>query len=77
MWLISVIEPGFKGYYLDANAISPQRAINIGQRMEANGIRFIDGGIIGGPAWKPGETWLYLSGARLQNDRGLFFKGTA
>ena len=58
----SVIENGFKGYYLDANAIAPQRARNIGQMMEANGIHFIDGGIIGGPAWKPGETWLYLSG---------------
>jgi 3-hydroxyisobutyrate dehydrogenase-like beta-hydroxyacid dehydrogenase len=58
----SVIEQGFKGYYLDANAISPQRAKRIGELMDASGIRFIDGGIIGGPAWKPKETWLYLSG---------------
>lgn len=58
----SVVEQGFKGYYLDANAISPQRAIKIGQMLGSNGIRFIDGGIIGGPAWKPKETWLYLSG---------------
>lgn len=57
-----VIEHGFKGYYLDANAISPQRAVKIGQLMESNAIRFVDGGIIGGPAWKPKETWLYLSG---------------
>ncbi len=57
-----VIERGFKGCYLDANAISPQRAKRIGELMDANGIRFIDGGIIGGPAWKPKETWLYLSG---------------
>ncbi len=58
----SVIEEKFKGFYLDANAVSPQRAVNIGQRMQANGILFVDGGIIGGPAWKPGETWLYLCG---------------
>lgn len=58
----SVIEHGFKGYYLDANAISPQRSRNIGQMMEANNVHFIDGGIIGGPAWKPKETWLYLAG---------------
>ncbi len=58
----SAIEQGFKGYYLDANAISPQRAIKIGQLMEASGIRFIDGGIIGGPARTPKETRLYLSG---------------
>lgn len=58
----SVVEHGFKGYYLDANAISPQRAVKIGQMMGTNNIHFIDGGIIGGPAWKPKETWLYLSG---------------
>jgi len=58
----SVIDQGFKGYYIDANAIAPQRAIKIGQMMESNNIRFIDGGIIGGPAWKPKETYLYLSG---------------
>jgi len=58
----SIIEHDFKGVYLDANAISPQRANRIGQMMESNGIRFIDGGIIGGPAWNPKETWLYLSG---------------
>ena len=57
-----VIESGFKGLYLDANAISPQHAIQIGTLLEANEIQFIDGGIIGGPAWKPNETWLYLSG---------------
>lgn len=58
----SVVEAGYRGYYLDANAISPQRAVRIGKMMEANGIRFTDGGIIGGPAWRPKETWLYLSG---------------
>ena len=30
--------------------------------METADIHFVDGGIIGGPAWKPKETWLYLSG---------------
>jgi 3-hydroxyisobutyrate dehydrogenase-like beta-hydroxyacid dehydrogenase len=58
----SVIEHGFNGYYLDANAISPQRAIKIGQMMETAGISLVDGGIIGGPAWRPKETFLYLSG---------------
>jgi len=58
----SAVEHGFKGYYLDANAISPHLAIKIEQLMKPNGIQFIDGGIIGGPAWKPKETILYLSG---------------
>src|SRR5215216_1323967 len=58
----SVLDAKFKGFYLDANAISPQRAIRIGQTLEANDIQFIDGGIIGGPAWEPKQTWLYLAG---------------
>jgi 3-hydroxyisobutyrate dehydrogenase-like beta-hydroxyacid dehydrogenase len=71
----SVVERGYKGYYLDANAISPQRSIKIGQMMEANGIRFIDGGIIGGPAWTPKETWLYLSGREAQVIADCFSSG--
>lgn len=58
----SVSESKFRGLYLDANAVSPQRAIKIGQMLEADGTHLVDGGIIGGPAWKPKETWLYLSG---------------
>jgi 3-hydroxyisobutyrate dehydrogenase-like beta-hydroxyacid dehydrogenase len=58
----SVVAVGFKGYYLDANAIAPQRTIKIGRVMESNGIHFIDGAIIGGPAWTPKETHFYLSG---------------
>lgn len=71
----SVIKQGFKGCYLDANAISPQRAINIGQAMESNGIRFIDGGIIGGPAWNAKETILYLSGKDAKIMRDCFSNG--
>jgi 3-hydroxyisobutyrate dehydrogenase-like beta-hydroxyacid dehydrogenase len=71
----SVIEQGFKGYFLDANAIAPQRAGRIGQMMEANDIRFIDGGIIGGPAWTPKETWLYLSGQDAEVITECFSKG--
>jgi 3-hydroxyisobutyrate dehydrogenase-like beta-hydroxyacid dehydrogenase len=52
----------FSGLFLDANAISPQRAVRIGERLAAAGISFVDGGIIGGPAWEPGSTRLYLSG---------------
>jgi len=55
---------GFRGLYLDANAIAPQRAARIGQRMAEAGVDFVDGGIIGGPAWEAGKTWLYLAGPR-------------
>jgi 3-hydroxyisobutyrate dehydrogenase-like beta-hydroxyacid dehydrogenase len=71
----SVIEAGFKGLYLDANAISLQRAIKIGQILEATDIQFVDGGIIGGPAWTPKETWLYLSGKHAQEIASCFSKG--
>jgi 3-hydroxyisobutyrate dehydrogenase-like beta-hydroxyacid dehydrogenase len=71
----SVLEAGFKGFYLDANAISPQRAIKIGQILEASNIQFVDGGIIGGPALTPKETWLYLSGEYTQEIASCFSEG--
>ncbi|MEE8389330.1 MAG: DUF1932 domain-containing protein [Anaerolineae bacterium] len=57
-----VLEHSYTGLYLDVNAISPQRAMRIGQKVTGAGATFVDGGIIGGPAWEPGRTWLYLSG---------------
>ena len=70
-----VVVQCYKGYYLDANAISPQRAVRIGQMMESNDIHFINGGIIGGPAWKPKETFLYLSGKGAQVIADCFSNG--
>ena len=58
----AVIASGFTGCYIDANAIDPTRSRRIGSKVEAAGMRFVDGGIIGGPAWEPRKTWLYLSG---------------
>ena len=57
-----VLSHDFQGLYLDANAISPQRVVRLGERMAAAGVSFVDGGIVGGPAWEPNRTWLYLSG---------------
>jgi 3-hydroxyisobutyrate dehydrogenase-like beta-hydroxyacid dehydrogenase len=70
-----VIACGFKGLYLDANAIAPQRAIRIGEKLSSAGIDFVDGGIIGGPAWKPDSTWLYLSGASSETVADCFVDG--
>lgn len=70
-----VIGHGFRGVYLDANAISPQRAIRIDQAMSDAGVEFVDGGIIGGPAWRPGRTWLYLSGKEAQRVASCFSAG--
>lgn len=71
----SVIETGFKGLYLDANAIAAQRSTKIGRMMTEAGIHFVDGGIIGGPAWTPKETWLYLSGDQAGQIADCFSKG--
>jgi 3-hydroxyisobutyrate dehydrogenase-like beta-hydroxyacid dehydrogenase len=54
----SVAGVGFGGVYVDANAISPATARDIAGRFE----RFVDGGVIGPPAQRPGTTRLYLSG---------------
>jgi 3-hydroxyisobutyrate dehydrogenase-like beta-hydroxyacid dehydrogenase len=58
---------GFDGIYVDANAVSPQRA----QEVAALQPRFVDGGIVGGPPTEPGTT-LYLSGAEAEAVAELF-----
>jgi 3-hydroxyisobutyrate dehydrogenase-like beta-hydroxyacid dehydrogenase len=70
-----VLNQGFKGLYIDANAISPMQAINIGEAMEQAGVQFVDGGIIGGPAWQPGTTRLYLSGRHVERAADIFSAG--
>ena len=70
-----VVAAGFRGLYVDANAISPQRAVEIGRLMAEAGVIFVDGGIIGGPAWKPGSTWLYLAGPNAAAAAACFAAG--
>ncbi len=53
---------GYSGLYIDANAISPQHSQEIDQVLQAEGISYVDGSIIGPPAWKENTTRLYLSG---------------
>ncbi|MGB0385157.1 MAG: DUF1932 domain-containing protein [Ardenticatenaceae bacterium] len=70
-----VLAQGFEGLYVDANAISPQKAQRIGQKMSAAGVTFVDGGIIGGPPTKRNTTWLYLSGPVAQQAAAFFSAG--
>ncbi|MEJ2555274.1 MAG: DUF1932 domain-containing protein [Anaerolineae bacterium] len=70
-----VAAQGFAGLYLDANAISPQRTLRIGTALADAGIAFVDGGIVGGPAWEKGKTWLYLSGDRATEVAACFPAG--
>jgi len=68
----AVIAHGFSGLYCDGNAIAPQQSLAIGRRLEAAGIEFVDGSIIGPPAWKAGATRFYLSGLSAGQIAGLF-----
>ena len=70
-----VLGHGFTGLYLDANAISPQTAGRIGKQVTSAGASLVDGGIIGGPAWEPGNTWLYLSGSAAEELAGILKGG--
>ncbi|MCZ6888245.1 MAG: DUF1932 domain-containing protein [Gammaproteobacteria bacterium] len=63
---------GFEGTYVDANAVAPATA----RRIEAIfGDRYVDGGIVGPPAWTPGATRLYLSGDRAEDVAAWFADG--
>ncbi|GAA1700116.1 NAD(P)-dependent oxidoreductase [Fodinicola feengrottensis] len=59
---IEVAGAGFQGIYLDANAISPQRAKTIAERVAKAGARSIDGAIVGPPPNATRRNRLYLSG---------------
>ena len=63
---------GFAGLYVDANAVSPDNALAIGDRIAGAGARFVDGGIIGPPARRAGTTRLYLSGDAAEAAAALF-----
>ena len=71
----AVADSGFRGLFVDANAISPQRAVRIGELMRDSGIAFVDGSIVGPPAWRPNATWLYLSGPEASAAAALFAAG--
>src|SRR5687768_5132159 len=65
---------GFRGLYVDANAVAPQRAVAMSAALETAGARFVDGSLIGGPAWGPGTT-LFLSGPRADEAAACFAAG--
>jgi len=71
----AALAAGFRGLYIDANAIAPQTAQRIGARMGQAGAVFVDGGIMGGPPKEVGRTWLYLSGGRAAEAAELFRGG--
>jgi 3-hydroxyisobutyrate dehydrogenase-like beta-hydroxyacid dehydrogenase len=72
----AVAARGFTGIYLDANAISPMTARDIGKILGGAGAQFVDGGIVGPPPKGPGTTRLYLSGNGAGRIAELFEKSS-
>ena len=70
-----VLACSFNGVYADVNAISPQRVKHVAELMDDAGVDFVDGGVVGGPAWNPGRTFLYLSGRHADRVAECFAKG--
>jgi 3-hydroxyisobutyrate dehydrogenase-like beta-hydroxyacid dehydrogenase len=66
---------GFRGLYVDANAIAPGTAREVAQMITDTGGRYVDGGIIGLPPTAPGTTRIYLSGPDAPTV-GALFEGT-
>lgn len=68
----SVAEAGFSGLFVDANAIAPSTVRRIADLMQAAGIGFLDGGIIGPPPAPGARSTLYLSGGDARAIETLF-----
>ena len=63
---------GFRGIYLDANAVAPATVREIGRIVVAAGARCMDGGIIGPPPAPMASARLYLSGEGAADIAALF-----
>jgi len=53
---------GFKGIYVDANAVAPGTTREVGRIVAAAGAHLVDGGIVGSPPDGKNSTRLYLAG---------------
>jgi len=68
-----VAQLGFAGVYVEGNAISPHRTREIQRIVEKAGAHYVDGGLVGGPAWThEARTHLYLSGRRAEEVAACF-----
>lgn len=63
---------GYRGVFVDANAVAPDTARQIADGLVAGGGRCLDGGIIGPPPTEPGSTRLYVAGAEAEVVLALF-----
>jgi hypothetical protein len=68
----NVAKTGFRGIYVDANAIAPTTTRKVGRLVEAAGATFVDGAIIGPPPTSERRTRLYLAGPSREEVAALF-----
>lgn len=73
----SVGAAGYRGLYVDANAVSVATAQQVASVVTAGGADYVDGGIIGPPPDNAGHTRLYLSGERARDVAALLGRGSA
>jgi 3-hydroxyisobutyrate dehydrogenase-like beta-hydroxyacid dehydrogenase len=71
----AVATVGFRGLYVDGNAVAPATSRALGALVERAGATFVDGGIVGPPPVNPGTTRLYLSGPAAARVAALFVAG--
>lgn len=58
----AVAAAGYRGVYVDGNAVAPATMRRIGETLSRSGATLIDAGIVGPPPSKEGTTRLYVSG---------------
>ena len=63
---------GFRGIYIDANAVSPATVRDIGRVVEGAEATFVDGGIIGPPPIRGVSSRIYLSGGPARDIAAVF-----
>jgi 3-hydroxyisobutyrate dehydrogenase-like beta-hydroxyacid dehydrogenase len=68
----SVAAAGFRGVYVDANAVRRATAEAIERELTRAGATCVDGGILGPPVQAGKATLLWLSGARAEETAALF-----
>ena len=71
----AVAAAGFRGLYVDANAVAPATSREVAAIVERASATYVDGGLIGPPPDKPGTTRLYLSGPEAARAAGFFTRG--
>jgi 3-hydroxyisobutyrate dehydrogenase-like beta-hydroxyacid dehydrogenase len=67
-----VAATGFSGVFVDANAVAPDTVRALEVHFDVARVRFVDGGLIGPPAWREGTTRLHLSGEGAAEVAALF-----